>query len=92
MAWAKIQVARGDTMANEQQGQSQDNNQENTGDARAEDKQRQEGVDIGYGKDTGEQGKAATAGGREGTFSLEDERETDSLKTEWSPGSDQPKT
>ena len=49
-------------------------------------------IGFGHGQDTGEQGAAATAGGREGKFSLEDSEDEEGLDTDWSPGSDQPRS
>ena len=76
-------------MANE----TKDQQNTNTADARSGENHENEGIDVGYGKDTGEQrSNAATAGGREGTFSIEDENELPEIEKAWSPGGDQPKS
>ncbi len=55
--------------------------------------QKNERIEEGRSQDTDEQkGNAATAGGLEGTYSFEDERETEPVDIEWSPGSEPAKS
>ncbi|MEP7214352.1 MAG: hypothetical protein ABI791_14835 [Acidobacteriota bacterium] len=50
-------------------------------------------IGVGYGKDTGSQsGDSTTAGGREGKFSEQENRDEEGLDTDWSPGANQPRS
>ena len=66
-----------------------------TGQARStqESSDPEKAVGVGYGKDTGMQrGDSTTAGGREGKFSDQENRNEQGLDTDWSPGTVQPRS
>ena len=62
-------------------------------DPAGESRQNEKAIGVGYGKDTGSQsGDSTTAGGREGKFSEQENRDDEGLDTDWSPGADQPRS
>jgi hypothetical protein len=82
-------------MTNDQDTQKDKNSKEEltndlTGHERSE---KEKAIGVGYGKDTGSQsGDSTTAGGREGKFSEQENRDEEGLDTDWSPGANQPRS